>query len=75
MRMPRGVFETYTLLLKEVTATVAGLSDAEIASREHELHDRLAAMIDVLPQVKDLFAVDAQGHPIVSARLYPFHVT
>ncbi len=65
------VFETYRLLLREVDVTLAGLSDAEIVTRERELHDRLAAMIDRLPQVQDLFAFDAQGHPLVSARNYP----
>jgi signal transduction histidine kinase/ActR/RegA family two-component response regulator len=65
------VFETYRLVLKEADAALPASSDLEIASREREFHDRLAAMIDRLPQVKDLFVVDEQGHPIVSARLYP----
>jgi signal transduction histidine kinase/ActR/RegA family two-component response regulator len=65
------VFETYKLLLGEADDPIADLSDVEIGARERELHERLAAMIATLPQAQDLQVFDVQGHPLVSARVYP----
>jgi len=65
------VFETHQLLLGEVDEILRGMSDRDILAREAELHDRLAAIIHNLPQVRDLAVFGRDGHPLLAAREFP----
>jgi two-component system, NtrC family, sensor kinase len=65
------VFETHQLLLGQVEEMVRGLSERDILLREAELHDRLAAIVRDLPQVRDLAVVGRDGHPLLAAREFP----
>jgi two-component system NtrC family sensor kinase len=65
------VLETHQLLLGEIEELLRGLSDRDILAREAELHDRLAAIVRDLPQVRDLAVVGHDGHPLLAAREFP----
>jgi two-component system NtrC family sensor kinase len=65
------VFETHQLLLGEVEEILRGMSDRDILAHEAELHDRLAAIIRSLPQVRDLAVLSRDGHPLLTARRFP----
>src|SRR3954469_6883523 len=45
------VLDSHMLLSGRVNDLIAGLSDEAVIAREHELHDRLQAMIAGYPQV------------------------
>jgi two-component system NtrC family sensor kinase len=65
------VFETHQLLLGEIDELLRGLGDHEILSHEPELHDRLAAIVRDLPQVRDVAVISRDGHPLLAAREFP----
>jgi len=65
------VLETYQLLLTQAAATLEGLSDAEIVASEQRLRSQWGALLDGLPQARDLLVIDRDGHPLVSTRIVP----
>ena len=65
------VFDTHLLVLKQVNQLLEGLSDAQIQTNEASFHAKLAAIIADLPQITDIFVVDRNGHPLVTAGLFP----
>lgn len=65
------VFETHQLLLGEIEELLRGLSDRDVLVHEAELHDRLAAIIRDLPQVRELSVFDRDGRPLLAARQFP----
>ncbi len=65
------VFETHQLLLGQIDELLRGLNDREIQAHEAELHDRLAAIIRDLPQVRDVAIISREGHPLLAARGFP----
>jgi two-component system NtrC family sensor kinase len=65
------VFETHQLLLGQVEEIVRGLSDREIMAHEAELHDRLAAIVSNLPQMRDVAVIGRDGRPLLAAREFP----
>ncbi|HVY14835.1 MAG TPA: ATP-binding protein [Rhodopila sp.] len=65
------VFETDDVVLDEMERLIRGLSDAQIAARQQELHGELADMAEGLPHVRDLAITGADGHVLVSAGTYP----
>ncbi|MBV9551920.1 MAG: hypothetical protein JO032_03900 [Alphaproteobacteria bacterium] len=65
------VLDTHQLAVARIEDLLAGLSDDEIRSRERELHDRLARQIADQPQIAAAWAIDAAGHELVSARVFP----
>ena len=65
------VFETHQLLLGQVEEIVRGLSDREILAHEAELHDRLAAIVSHLPQMRDVAVIGRDGRPLLAAREFP----
>ncbi len=65
------VLDTHMLVAARIDDLLAGMSDADIRAREQALHDRIAEQIDNLPQVAAAWVIDADGHELVSARVYP----
>jgi two-component system, NtrC family, sensor kinase len=65
------LFEAQLLALEQVRLTIAPLDDSAIAANEHELHDRLAAMLRHLPHLRDLYFITRYGHSGVDATRYP----
>lgn len=69
------VFETHDLVVEQANQIVLGLSDAEIKARGPELHDRLSRLGRRLPQVTNLWVLDAAGRPLVSSAISPIPAT
>jgi signal transduction histidine kinase/CheY-like chemotaxis protein len=65
------VFETEELAADHVTALLDGLSDADIVAREAELNAKLKLLVGRLPQVSDLWVLDATGHALVTSNFMP----
>jgi two-component system NtrC family sensor kinase len=65
------VFETFELSARYLDQMLAGKSDAEIRAAEQDYHLRLKALTETLPQLTDLWVIDAAGHPVVSGTVYP----
>ena len=65
------VFETVERAIAETNEVVRGMSDAEIQANEKQLHDRLRAMVDSLPQLKSLWIFGAEGRALVNSIVYP----
>lgn len=65
------VFETHDLIAQQVNQTLHGLSDADIRTRERDLHERFAKLSDRLAQVRGVWVLDKAGRPLFSSVLYP----
>src|SRR5579862_1410720 len=65
------ILDTHLLVAARIDDLLSGLSDAQIHEQESALHERIAQQIAALPQVAAAWAIDAQGHELVSARVYP----
>ncbi len=65
------VFETFELSARYVAEILTSLPDSEIRAREAELNARIRALTDLLPQLLDVWVLDANGRPLVSGTVYP----
>jgi signal transduction histidine kinase len=65
------VLDTHQLVVARINDLLDDLSDDQIHAREQTLHDKLAQQISHQPQVAAAWAIDASGHELVSARVYP----
>ena len=65
------VLDTHMLVAARIVDLLHGLSDAEIRRDEQKLHAEIAAQIAGLPQVAAAWVIGADGHELVSARVYP----
>jgi two-component system NtrC family sensor kinase len=65
------VLDTHLLIAARIDDLLAGLSDTDVVAREQALHDRIAQQVEHLPQVAAAWVIDATGHEVVSARVYP----
>jgi signal transduction histidine kinase len=65
------ILDTHMLVAARIGDLLAGLPEAEIRGREQMLHNQIADQIKDLPQVAAAWVIDANGHELVSARVYP----
>ncbi len=65
------VFETFDLSARYLDEMLADVTDEQIRAAEGLYHARLKAIVDTLPQLADLWVIDADGHPVVSGTVYP----
>src|ERR1041385_4178551 len=65
------VFERQELGIRQVDQVLSGLSDTDIRAQEEQLHNRIKFLADTLPQIQDITVIDAAGHPLLSALIYP----
>ncbi|MGE0725660.1 MAG: ATP-binding protein [Alphaproteobacteria bacterium] len=65
------VFETQVLLAGHIDESLRDLTDGQIRAREPEFHDQIRAIRDRLPQVQDVWVLNRDGFPLVSASRYP----
>jgi two-component system, NtrC family, sensor kinase len=65
------VFETFEITAIYVDQLIGDVSNEEIRLAEARYHDRLKRLTDTLPQLRDIFIIDPEGHPIVSGTIYP----
>ena len=65
------VFETFELSAIYLDEMLSTLSDEEIRTNEKEYSARLLNITKTLPQLRDLWVIDAEGYPVVSGTISP----
>ena len=65
------VFETLELAAKYTDELFADVPDNAIAASEAGYHQRLRVLTDTLPQLRDIWLIGRDGHPVVSGTIYP----
>jgi len=65
------VLETIERTFAEIDEITRGMSDDDIRLNEGSLHVRLERIVDTMPQLQGIAIVDRDGHPLVSAKLFP----
>jgi signal transduction histidine kinase/ActR/RegA family two-component response regulator len=65
------VLDTHVLIAGRVNDLLGDLGDDAIIAREHELHDRLLAMIAGYSQVTAIVVTGADGHALLATSRYP----
>src|SRR5271155_2641326 len=65
------VLDTHLLVAARIEDLLGTLTDEQIRAPEKRLHDIAAQQIAGLPQIAAAWVVDASGHELVSARIYP----
>jgi two-component system, NtrC family, sensor kinase len=69
------ILDTHLLVAARIDDLLASLTDANIHARENALHDQIARQIAGLPQVAAAWVIGADGHELVSARVFPVDAT
>jgi signal transduction histidine kinase len=67
----RSAFETYFLVAAYVAEIVDDRSGEQIRADEAAIHERLRHLIQLLPQIDDIRVLDADGRPLVAAKVFP----
>ncbi len=67
------VFETFEITAIYVDQLIGNVSNEEIRLAELRYHERLKRLTTTLPQLRDVFVIDPEGHPIVSGTIYPMN--
>ncbi len=67
----RATFETEYLVASNVTEVIDEYSNADIRKNEQKVHVALERLIDPLPQVENVWVLDEDGKPLVTAKVYP----
>ena len=65
------VFETIDVSARYVDELLLSVSDEQIRAAEGEYNMRLRTLTDMLPQLADVWVIDADGHPVVSGTVFP----
>src|SRR5579864_2053135 len=65
------ILDTHMLVAARIDDLLGGLTDAQLRAQEKTLHDRIAQQIEGLPQVAAAWVIDADGHELISARVFP----
>ena len=65
------VFETFQISERYLEELFADTDDAEIRADEAEYNKRLSNFIKDLPQLRDLWVIGGDGHPLVSGTVFP----
>lgn len=65
------VFETFDLSAKYLDEMLNEATDENIRANEREISGKLKAIKDTLPQLRDIWVIDAKGVPVVSGTVFP----
>ena len=65
------VFETFAISERYMEEMFNNISDASITANEAEYNVRIRDFIRDLPQLRDLWVIDAEGHPLVAGTVFP----
>jgi signal transduction histidine kinase len=65
------VLDTHLLVAARIDDLLGTMTSEQIRASEKELHDRIAQQIVDMPEVAAAWVIDASGHELVSARVYP----
>ena len=64
------VFETFELSAIYLDELIAGVSDEKLRQNEKEYSNRLGTLTRSMPQLRDLWVIDANGFPVVAGTVY-----
>jgi signal transduction histidine kinase/CheY-like chemotaxis protein len=64
-------FDTYALVAEQAGEIVRDMDDADIRGSEAVVSSRLARLERSLPQVQDIWLLDADGKPLATAQVFP----
>jgi len=64
------ILDTHILVAARIDDLLTGLTDPQVRAQEKTLHERIAQQIEGLPQVAAAWVIDAEGHELVSARVF-----
>ncbi len=64
-------FDTYALVAAQSNEFVRDLTDEEVRALERDINERLQRLATALPQIQDIWLIDAEGRPLVSANVSP----
>ena len=67
----RTTFETEYLVAANVTELIDDYSNADIRKNEEKVHESLKRLVDALPQVENVWILDEDGKPLVTAKVFP----
>lgn len=65
------VFETFEVTERYMEEMFGDLSNEQIRAQEAEYSGRIRNFIRDLPQLRDLWVIDGNGHPLVGGTVYP----
>jgi len=65
------VFETFEVTERYMEEVFGDVSNDQIRAHEAEYNARIRNFIRDLPQLRDLWVIDGNGHPLVSGTVYP----
>ena len=65
------VFETFAISERYMEELFNNVSNDDIRVHEADYNVRIRNFIKTLPQLRDLWVIDAEGHPLVSGTVYP----
>jgi signal transduction histidine kinase len=65
------ILDTHMLVAARIDDLLTALTDPQLGVQEKTLHERIAQQIEGLPQVAAAWVIDATGHELVSARVFP----
>ncbi|MGE3149111.1 MAG: ATP-binding protein, partial [Pseudorhodoplanes sp.] len=65
------VFDTFDLAARYTDELVDDLSDDDIVANEAKLAARLRSLVDARPQLRDIWILDAKGHPVLTGTVSP----
>src|SRR3569623_1556046 len=69
------VFETFAISERYMEEMFSGVSDADIRGHEEDYSRRIRNFIRDLPQLRDLWVIDANGRPLVAGTVHPLPAT
>jgi two-component system, NtrC family, sensor kinase len=65
------ILDTHVLVAERIDDLLVGQTDQQLQAEEETLHERMAEQIAELPQVAAAWVIDADGHELASARVFP----
>lgn len=65
------VFETFDLSARYADELLGGASNEKIRAEEAQYNAKLKVLTDTLPQLRDIWVLDAKGIPLVSGTIFP----
>jgi two-component system NtrC family sensor kinase len=66
-----NAFELVNLTLDEATDLVVGMSAADIAAKEEQLHGLFKKLADAVTPVQSIWVYDKDGHALVTSTIHP----
>ncbi|SJZ36109.1 Signal transduction histidine kinase [Enhydrobacter aerosaccus] len=68
----RATFDSNQLVIANVIGQLDDYaSEADIRSNAEKIHERMNRLVESLPQVENVWVLDAAGNALVSAKIYP----